>query len=111
MKKTINSEPKLLSISHNRLRQRLVTVAIDVEKTAEGYSYREVVLHPDITNYDGIVSALITCKYPSDRMQATINNYLADPSDEAILQEFSTMQTWRKEAKNLAKRILAELEK
>ena len=111
MKKTNNSEPKLLTISHSHLRQRLVTVAIDVEKTDEGYSYREVVLHPDITNYDGIVSALVTCKYPSDRMQATINNYLADPSDEEILQEFNTMQEWRKEAKNLAREILAELEK
>lgn len=111
MKKTINSEPKLLSFFHNHLRQRLVTVAIDVEKTDEGYSYSEVVLHPDITNYDGIVSALITRKYPSDRMQAIINNYLADPSDEEILQEFNTMQEWRKEAKNLAREILAELEK
>ena len=111
MKKTNNSEPKLLSFSHNHLRQRLVTVAFDVEKTDEGYSYREVVLHPDITNYDGIVSALITHKYPSDRMQAIINNYLADPSDEEILQEFNTMQEWRKEAKNLAREILAELEK
>lgn len=111
MKKTNNSEPKLLIISHSRLRQRLVTVAIDVEKTAEGYSYREVVLHPDITNYDGIVSALITCKYPSDKMQAIINNYLADPSDEGILQEFNDMQDWRKEAKAIAKEILAELGK
>lgn len=111
MKKTINSEPKLLSFFHNHLRQRMVIVAIDVEKTAEGYSYREVVLHPDITNYDGIVSALITCKYPSDKMQAIINNYLADPSDEGILQEFNDMQAWRKEAKIIAKEILAELEK
>ena len=111
MKKTSNSEPKLLSISHNRLRQRLVTVAIDVEKTDEGYAYSEVTLQPGTISYDGIVSQLITSRYPSDKMQAIINNYLADPSDEAILQEFSTMQTWRKEAKNLAKKILAELEK
>lgn len=111
MKKTNNSEPKLLTISHNRLRQRLVTVAIDVEKTDEGYSYREVTLQPGTANYDGIVSALITCKYPSDRMQAVINNYLADPSDEGILQEFNDMQAWRKEAKIIAKEILAELEK
>lgn len=111
MKKTINSEPKLLSFFHNHLRQRMVIVAIDVEKTAEGYSYREVVLHPDITNYDGIVSELITRKYPSDKMQAIINNYLADPSDEGILQEFNDMQAWRKEAKIIAKEILEELEK
>ena len=111
MKKTNNSEPKLLTISHNRLRQRLVTVAIDVEKTDEGFAYKEVVLQPGTINYDGIVSQLITSKYPSDRMQAIINNYLADPSDEEILQEFNTMQEWRKEAKNLAREILAELEK
>jgi hypothetical protein len=44
-------------------------------------------------------------------MQAIINNYLADPSDEGILQEFNDMQAWRKEAKIIAKEILAELEK
>jgi len=44
-------------------------------------------------------------------MEAIINNYLADPSDEGILEEFNQMQTWRKEAKALAKEILAELSK
>ena len=111
MKKTSNSEPWLLTTSHNHLRQRIVTVAIDVEKTDEGFTYREVVLQPGTINYDGIVNQLITSKYPSDKMQAIINNYLAEPSDEAILQEFNDMQAWRKEAKNLAHRILSELEK
>ena len=68
-------------------------------------------LQPGTINYDGIVNQLITSKYPSDKMQAIINNYLAEPSDEAILQEFSNMQTWRKEAKDLAREILTKLEK
>ena len=35
-------------------------------------------------NYGGIIDALINYKYPIDRMQAIINNYLLDPNDESM---------------------------
>ena len=57
-------------------------------------------------NYGGIIDALINYKYPIDRMQAIINNYLLDPNDESINQEFIEMQKWRSESKQIAKEIL-----
>lgn len=57
-------------------------------------------------NYGGIIDALINYKYPIDRMQAIINNYLLDPNDEPVKQEFIEMQKWRSESKQIAKEIL-----
>lgn len=57
-------------------------------------------------NYAGIVDALISYKYPIDKMQAIINNYLLDPNDDSVKQEFIEMQKWRSESKQIAKEIL-----
>ena len=57
-------------------------------------------------NYGGIIDALINYKYSTDKMQAIINNYLLDPNDESINQEFTEMQKWRSESKQIAKEIL-----
>lgn len=57
-------------------------------------------------NYNGIVDALVSYKYPTDKMQAIINNYLLEPEDETVLSEFMTMQSWRSESKKIAKEIL-----
>ena len=57
-------------------------------------------------NYGGIIDALINYKYPTDRMQAIINNYLLDPNNESANQEFIEMQKWRSESKQIAKEIL-----
>lgn len=62
-------------------------------------------------NYDSIVSAIIKQRYPSDRMQAVINNYLLDPEDEEIKREFQEMQAWRAFAKETAKAALVEYDK
>lgn len=108
MKKTSISEPSALTISYNRLRQRIVTIAYDIEKTEEGFAYMELQLRPGTADYPGIVSQIITQKYPSDQMQAIVNNYLADPSDATIAKEFQDMQAWRTMAKRVAKEILAD---
>ena len=57
-------------------------------------------------NYGGIIDALINYKYSTDKMQAIINNYLLDPNDESVKQEFIEMQHWRSESKQIAKEIL-----
>ena len=57
-------------------------------------------------NYGGIIDALINYKYSTDKMQAIINNYLLEPSDESANQEFIEMQHWRSESKQIAKEIL-----
>lgn len=53
--------------------------------------------------YEHCVDKLITAKYPSDKMQAVINNYLDDPNNTSYIEEFKTMQAWRKVAKEASK--------
>lgn len=55
--------------------------------------------------YDKAVDAIITTRYPNDKMQAVINNYLLDPEDPEALQEFNEMQEFRQMAKQFAKEI------
>lgn len=66
-------------------------------------------LEPGVWNYDAIVSALVTAEYPRDKMDAIVNNYLADPTNDNAVEEMLEMQNWRKAAKVIAKEML-ELE-
>lgn len=54
--------------------------------------------------YSSLVSAIIVDKYPSDVMQAIINNHLLG-DDEEHEQEYQEMQAWRRTAKAVAKEI------
>ena len=66
----------------------------------------EFILGPTEYCYGGLVNKLVSYKYPNDRMQAIINNYLLDPNNESANQEFIEMQNWRSESKQIAKEIL-----
>lgn len=66
----------------------------------------EFILGPTEYCYAGLVNKLVSYKYPNDRMQAIINNYLLDPNDELANREFIEMQKWRSESKEIAKEIL-----
>jgi hypothetical protein len=68
--------------------------------------YYEITIPGIKFNYEGIVDAIVTVAYPNDKMQAIINNYLLDQSDESFKNEFLEMQNWRKEAKRIAKTFL-----
>lgn len=57
-------------------------------------------------DYDTIVNAIVSYRYPADKMQAIINNYLLDKDDQKVIDEFNEMQEWRKYAKSHAKEIL-----
>ena len=74
-------------------------------KEAHKFRYESVDLPIGKWGYSNIVDALITYKYPNDKMTAIVNNYLLDPNDEEALQEFTQMQEWRKFAKELAKSV------
>lgn len=81
-------------------------INIDVTHDREMYMWEQVSVHYDKWNYSGIVDTLIQYKYPIDKMQATINNYLLDPNDAYAIEEFNKMQAWRKQAKEIAKEAL-----
>lgn len=66
----------------------------------------ELIIGPTEFCYNGLVNKIISYKYPNDKMQAIINNYLLEPEDETALSEFMVMQSWRSESKTIAKEIL-----
>ena len=81
-------------------------INIGVVQIGEMYRWEQVNVPINKWNYSGVVDALISYKYPIDKMQATINNYLLDPNDAYAIEEFNKMQVWRKEAKEIAKQAL-----
>ena len=56
--------------------------------------------------YNYLVDKLVRAKYSVDYIEAIINNYLLDMSDEDYLKEFNDMQEWRKESKNIANKLI-----
>lgn len=59
--------------------------------------------------YDTLVSALIRKKFNADKMEAVINNYLADKDDESAITEFTEMQAYRQEVKDFCKAVFEAL--
>ena len=81
-------------------------INIDVQPIEGGYRWEQVGLTKERWDYGGIIDALVTFKYPNDKMQSVINNYLLEPDNAEYIQEFNDMQAWRKEAKEIAKQAL-----
>lgn len=82
------------------------TINFDIIEVDGIYEWDAVEMEQTKFNYGGIVDALISYKYPIDKMQAVINNYLLEPEDAYAIDEFNKMQAWRKEAKEIAKEAL-----
>lgn len=85
---------------------KVVYINFDIVYQDNTYYYKQTGVEYAKFNYGGIIDALISHKYPNDKMQATINNYLLDPYDAYAIEEFNKMQAWRKEAKEIAKQAL-----
>ena len=81
-------------------------VNIEVNQVGDNYEYEHIDIPVGKFNYSGVVDALISYKYPIDKMQAVINNYLLEPENEEYITAFNEMQAWRKEAKAIAKQAL-----
>ena len=85
---------------------RRYDINIDVVQEGEMYKWEQVSVPYDKWNYSGVVDALVSHKYPIDKMQAVINNYLLEPENPEYIIAFNEMQSWRKEAKDIAKEAL-----
>ena len=81
-------------------------INVDVAFDGDEYKYNQVEIPAGKFDYSGVVDSLVQYKYPIDKMQAVINNYLLDPNDVFAVEEFNAMQAWRKEAKEIAKEAL-----
>lgn len=53
-----------------------------------------------------IIDAIVTAMYPADKMQAVVNNYLLDPTDDEREDEMEAMQDWRAKAKQVATEVM-----
>lgn len=82
------------------------TVNFSIIDLVYGFEWDSVEIPMTMFNYAGIVDALVTYKYPNDKMQSVINNYLLESDNAEYIQEFNDMQAWRKEAKEIAKQAL-----
>ena len=85
---------------------RRYAINIDICENNGIYDWERVEIPAGRWDYSGVVDSLVQYKYPIDKMQAVINNYLLDPNDEYAISEFNAMQAWRKEAKEIAKEAL-----
>lgn len=52
-----------------------------------------------------IIDTIIRERYSASQVEAIVNNYLSDTTNEKYLKEFNDMQEWRKQAKNIAKKV------
>ena len=55
--------------------------------------------------YDNLVEKIIYFKYSTSNIEAVINNYLSDMSNEEYVREFNELQDWRKKAKSVARKV------
>ena len=73
------------------------------------------VAHP--LERDKVIDAIVSAGYPSDKMQAIINNHLVnlatladggklDNDELAHEEEYNAMQEWRKKAKTIASEVM-----
>lgn len=81
-------------------------INLGIELVDDMFQYDSIEVDFNKWEYGGIVDALITYKYPNEKMQAVINNYLLEPENEEFVTAFNEMQAWRKEAKEIAKQAL-----
>ena len=85
----------------------LINFDVREENGEQGkFSYLQVEMYPSQMRRSAIISAVIRAKYDQDEMEAIINNYLEDPSDEGALADIHEMQTWRCRAKDIATEAL-----
>ena len=55
--------------------------------------------------YSAIIDTIIRERYSASQVEAIVNNYLSDTTNEEYLKEFNDMQEWRKQAKSIAKKV------
>ena len=56
-----------------------------------------------------VIDAIVTAAYPSDVMQAIVNNHLLENDSEEHEAEYNEMQAWRVKAKSVAADVMAAL--
>lgn len=105
-------QPSAIALSRH-LGQPVYTLSVFVEETTDEdsnpcYVWQEVTLPVGVWNYGAIVDALVRIQYPSDKMEAVTNNYLANQGDMDSATAYTEMLRYRGECKVLARQLLRQ---
>lgn len=127
-KSTFDYSPSLIEYEGNVVRINFDVEQIelangtdsDVKKSTTRMAYAAYVVRIEQPVERGkVVDAVISTVYPTDKMQAIINNHFAnlaiiadgkklDAGEEEHEAEYEAMQAWRTKAKSVAKDVLEE---
>lgn len=100
-------EPPKFVVQRILYGQKNRTINYEVEELeGGGYEFYSIALPPAVWDYGVIVDLTIKEHYPNGEMEAILNNYLLDPSDEESKAKFNEMQEYRNYAKELAKQAM-----
>lgn len=127
-KSTFDYSPSLIEYEGNTIRINFDVEQIELEngmdsnegkKTTRMAYAAHVVRIEQSVERGKVIDAIVTAVYPTDKMQAIINNHFAnlakiadgkklDADDEEHEAEYDAMQEWRTKAKAVAKNVLEE---
>ena len=129
-KSTFDYLPDLIEYEGNVVRINFDVEQIELENNMDGnegkkasrkaYAAHVVRISQPVTR-DKVIDAIVSEAYPTDKMQAIINNHfvnlgviadggtLKDADELAHEEEYVAMQEWRKKAKSVASDVMAEL--
>ena len=127
-KSTFDYSPNLIEYEGNYIRINFDVEQIELEnsmdssegKKATRMAYAAHVVRIEQPVERGkVVDAIVSSAYPTDKMQAIINNHFAnlakiadgkklDTEDEEHEAEYNSMQEWRTKAKRVASDVMAE---
>ncbi len=127
-KSTFDYSPNLIEYEGNTVRINFDVEQVELEngmdsnegkKTTRMAYAAHVVRIEQPVERDKVIDAIVTTVYPTDKMQAIINNHFAnlakiadgeklDADDEEHESEYEEMQSWRTKAKTVAKEVMEE---
>ena len=127
-KSTFDYSPSLIEYEGNYIRINFDVEQIELEngtdsdgskKTTRMAYAAHVVRIEQPMERGKVIDAIVTAVYPTDKMQAIINNHFAnlakiadgkklDTDDEEHEAEYNSMQEWRTKAKRVASDVMAE---
>lgn len=129
-KSTFDYQPSLIEYEGNVVRINFDVEQIELANSMDSNAGKKasrkayaahVVRISQPVSRDKVIDAIVSEAYPTDKMQAIINNHFAnlgviadggtlkDADELAHEEEYVAMQEWRKKAKSVASDVMAEL--
>jgi hypothetical protein len=98
--------PKVLSDKRNYKYYVYVPFILSEEKEEEltVYTWQYLMINANEYNYGKLVESIIELKYSSSEVIARLNNYISESDNEKYKREYEELASWRKQAKEYAKK-------